>query len=252
MILSTHGIVQSSGGFDVDYQAILNYATTQGYTLPSSSQRVKQNKLLVDLKAAGVWNKLDTLAIFATDGNSDFALIDWKRLSQYTAINSPTFISNGGFTGNGTSSYVDTNFNCLSNGVNYQGANAGRFFWADNRVNAGPFDGTSANNRNNSFNENALRIRMNSGFTTLSVAVPFDVDEYHAINRISTTQLEIFTNTTQYSRTQAGGASDGLMSILRTGTFFLNARMRFYALGSSLVSENNAFYNAMNTYFTSL
>ena len=29
--------------FDTDYQAVLNYATSQGYTLPSASQQIKQN-----------------------------------------------------------------------------------------------------------------------------------------------------------------------------------------------------------------
>lgn len=104
---------------DPDYQAILDYATTQGYTLPTSAQQVLQNQLLVDLKDAGIWSKLDTFAVFATDGNSDFALIDWKRLSQYTAVNSPTFTSNQGFTGNGTSSYINTNYNPTINGVNF-------------------------------------------------------------------------------------------------------------------------------------
>ena len=116
MILASHGIIASlQGGFDADYQAILTYATNQGYTLPSLAQRTKQNKLVVDLKAAGAWSKLDSFAMFATDGNSSFALIDWKRLSQYTAVNSPTFASNQGFTGNASSSYINTNFNPLSN-----------------------------------------------------------------------------------------------------------------------------------------
>jgi hypothetical protein len=55
--------------------------------------------------------KLDTFGVFATDGDSDFALIDWKRLSDYTAINSPTFNINDGYEGNGTSSYINLNFN---------------------------------------------------------------------------------------------------------------------------------------------
>ena len=121
MILSTHGIVGSisgGGGFDADYQAVLNYATTQGYTLPSTGQQTLQNQLVVDLKTDGIWSKLDTFGVFATDGSSDFALIDWKRLSDYTAINSPTFTINQGFTGNGTSSYIDTNFQPI-NGTNY-------------------------------------------------------------------------------------------------------------------------------------
>jgi hypothetical protein len=121
MILSTHGIVGSisgGGGFDADYQAVLDYATTQGYTLPSTGQQTLQNQLVVDLKTDGVWSKLDTFAVFATDGSSDFALIDWKRLSDYIGVNSPTFTINQGFTGNGTSSYINTNFQPI-NGTNY-------------------------------------------------------------------------------------------------------------------------------------
>ena len=111
--------VSSGGGaFDADYQAVLDYATTQGYTLPSAGQQTLQNQLVVDLKAGGIWSKLDTFGVFATDGDSDFALIDWIRLSDYTAFNSPTFTANQGFTGNGTSNYIDTNFQPI-NGTNY-------------------------------------------------------------------------------------------------------------------------------------
>jgi hypothetical protein len=78
--------------------------------LPSASQRLLQEQLVIDLKDAGIWNKLDTLAVFATDGDSDFALIDWIRLTDYTAVNSPTFNVNEGFEGNGTSSYIDLNY----------------------------------------------------------------------------------------------------------------------------------------------
>jgi hypothetical protein len=112
------------GGFDADYQAVLNYSATQGYTLPSSGQQVKQNKLMLDLKAGGVWSKLDSFAVFATDGSANFALIDWKRLSQYTAVNSPAFTTNQGFKGNGASSYVNTNYNPFTNGVNFSLNNA--------------------------------------------------------------------------------------------------------------------------------
>jgi hypothetical protein len=96
---------------------VLNYATTQGYTLPSDSQKLLQNQLVLDLKDAGIWSKLDTFANFATDGSSDFALIDWKRLTQYTAVNSPTFTANRRIYRKWASSYIDTNFNAFNDGV---------------------------------------------------------------------------------------------------------------------------------------
>ena len=115
------------GSFDADYSAVLNYATSLGYTLPRSGQQVKQNKLLIDLKTAGIWNKLDSFRVYATDGSSSYALIDWKRLVLCTAVNSPTFTTNVGYRGNATSSYINSNFTPSTNGVNYT-LNSGSIF----------------------------------------------------------------------------------------------------------------------------
>jgi hypothetical protein len=237
--------------FDTDYQAVLNYAITQGYTLPSSGQQVKQNQLLLDLKAAGVWAKLDSFGVFATDGNSNFALIDWKRLVNYTAVNSPTFSTNGGFAGNGTSSYIDTNFNPATQGVNYTLNNAGRFFWVDNRAGTNWEGGISAGG-NSSLNQNSTGHRINAA-TLLSSSVDFAIDAFHAINRTSMTNVELFTGTTQFSRTQTSSLiQSSNTTILRSGSVYNASKFRFYGIGASMVSENTGFNNALNTYFTSL
>jgi len=239
------------GGFDADYQAVLNYATTQGYTLPSASQQALQNQLVVDLKAAGVWSKLDTFAVFATDGDSDFALIDWINLSQYTAVNSPTFTTNGGFTGNGTSSYVNTNYNASTSATNYQLNNASRFYWVDNRTGTNWEDNLSG--RAISGNNNSTLIRINSQTTSLNSAVDMRSDGFKSINRTSSTNVEVFQNTTQYSRTATSVDIDGGTQVfLRAVTGYNASRFRFYGMGASIVSENTDFYNALNTYITSL
>jgi hypothetical protein len=237
---------------DSDYQAILDYATTQGYTLPSAGQQALQNQLVVDLKDAGVWSKLDTFAVFATDGDSDFALIDWKRLTQYTAVNSPTFTSNGGFTGNGTSSYIDTNYNPSIGTNNYILNDAGRFFWVDNRSGT-VWEGVIGSSSNESRNAATAFNKINQGVANLNASVTFNVDEFHAINRTSLTNVELFTNTTQSSRTaNSSTVFNSNQVILRGNTIYSASRFRFYGMGASLVSENTDFYNAMNTYLTSL
>ena len=238
--------------YDSDYKAVLDYATTQGYTLPSVSQRLKQSILLSSLKTAGVWSKLDTFANFATDGSSNFALIDWKRLSQYTAVNSPTFTTNMGFKGNGTSSYIDTNF-IPSNGVNYQLNNAGRFYFSDQRV-AGIFYEGNIDGTNETVNTStSMSNRINQGSNQLNLGVPFDFDGYHAINRTSSTNVELFANTTQYSRTANSFIRPSVSQfILRRGNSYGNMNFKFYAMGASLVSENTSFVNAYNTYINSL
>ena len=126
--------------YDPDYQAVLDYATTQGYTLPSLAQRLLQSQLIQTLKTGSVWNKLDLLYIFAGNGDSNFATLNWKNPSQYRAVpvNSPTYTANIGFTGNGTNAYLNpgwnatlgTNFtqNSATHGVytNYVGVANGR------------------------------------------------------------------------------------------------------------------------------
>jgi hypothetical protein len=109
----------SGSDFDSDYQAVLDFATSEGYTLPSENQQILQNQLVLDLKSNGIWSDLDAFGVLATDGDSDFALIDWVRLITMTANSSPAFATNAGFTGNGTSSYIDTLFS-VSDGTNYQ------------------------------------------------------------------------------------------------------------------------------------
>jgi len=143
----------SGGGsdFDSDYQAVLDFATSEGYTLPSENQQILQNQLVLDLKSNGIWSDLDAFGVLATDGDSDFALIDWVRLITMTANSSPTFATNAGFTGNGTSSYIDTLFS-VSDGTNYQLSDAsfGAFYnnvltRTDKRVGMGFRDGPNNN-----------------------------------------------------------------------------------------------------------
>ena len=111
-----------NSSFDADYQAVLNRATALGYPLPSASQRIIQNALVLALKLGNIWTKLDVLYIFANDGGQNFATLNWKAptLNQATLISSPTFTSNQGFTGNGTSSYINTSFNPSTSGVQYK------------------------------------------------------------------------------------------------------------------------------------
>lgn len=99
--------------FSADYQAILDRSTILGYTAPSAAQQTLQNTLVTDLKTAGVWDKLDALYIMANDGSREFGSLNWASPSAFelSEVSSPTFTSNEGFTGNGSSSTLDTGIN---------------------------------------------------------------------------------------------------------------------------------------------
>lgn len=250
-----------NSSFDADYQAVLNRATVLGYTLPTASQRIKQNTLLLALKAGGIWTKLDVLYIFANDGGSDFGTLNWKAptLNQATLINSPTFTSNQGFTGNGTSSYINTNFNPAIGTNNYVLNNASRnIFVRTQSVSASTLDGVSSGNSNASVGVNTTLLRINQGATSILTTADYSGNNVlKSIHRKSVSNIEIFVGTTQTSRTfnSVSVASESQLILARgvsvTGSYG-GSQVSLYSMGASLVSENTAYVNAINTYITSL
>jgi hypothetical protein len=110
--------------FEIEYVDILNYAKSFNMTLPSLSAQTIQNQLIVDLKNAGIWDSLDRLFVYINDipNGFQFAGINWKNPTQSTEvslISSPTYTNTFGFAHNGSTGYVNTNFNPVTNGVNF-------------------------------------------------------------------------------------------------------------------------------------
>jgi hypothetical protein len=242
------------GGFDADYQAVLNYATTQGYTLPSSGQQTLQNQLVVDLKDGGIWSKLDTFGVFATDGDSDFALIDWKRLSDYTAVNSPTFTTNEGFTGNGTSSYIDTNWNPNTQGVNYTQNDACFGGWRLNNINnpASRFMGATITISMRDDNNVVHRI---NGSGNASSSLNGAGIGLRVLNRTNSTDIQMIVDNTLQTSTQTSVTppSSNLHLLSRgDGSSFSLSQIATALAGANLVTESTDLYNALNTYITSI
>ena len=241
-------------GMDADYKAILDYATAQGYTLPSASQQLLQEQLLIDLKDAGIWSKLDTFAVFATDGDEDFALIDWKRVTDYTAVNSPTFTTNEGFSGNGSSSYIDTNYNPFTSGVNFTLNNAS-FGGVKNITvsNGGYLIGCSIAFENVLRGAPSTHNRINQSTNNFSTTVDFSTFNFVGLHRdSSTTAAMSYDNTIATNSASSTTIPNSNQFILRNATLYANYGVRMFWSGSNLISENTNFYNAWNTYYTSL
>jgi hypothetical protein len=241
-------------GLDADYQAVLNYATTQGYTLPSASQQALQNQLVLDLKTAGVWSKLDTFAVFATDGDSDFALIDWKRLIDYTAVNSPTFTPNEGFQGNGTSSYIDLNYTTTTDWVNASQNNTSAFAYAFR--NPAPLNTIMLG----SLNTSAILIPTgNNGFRIYnnpSVSFPNSVGVgLFTANRNSSTSLNAYINGNLLGVNNSTNSLNITTPIYvcRFGSTYTPASPSMVGIGAYIDAiENDDLNNAVNTYMTSI
>ena len=254
--------LERGGGvvFDADYQAVLDYATTQGYTLPSSGQQTLQNQLVVDLKAGGIWSKLDTFAVFATDGDSDFALIDWKRLSDYTAVNSPTFTADEGFQGNGTSSYIDSNYNASTSGVNYLASNYS-FGWymdtIDTSVSAEAAFAATIPGSANWVRYAVKRFYYTSGTSFQAYSNLTIGSNQMVMANASATNLTLYANgsltdTIALVATKNPVNGNFLAFYQTFVTNYSDSKLGMVYAGGNLDSQASDFYNAWNTYLTSL
>jgi hypothetical protein len=260
MILSTHGFLASSiGQFDEDYQAVLDYATTQvpPYTLPSLSQQVLQNQLVIDLKDAGIWSKLETFGVFATDGNSDFALIDWIRLTDYTAFNSPTFTTNEGFQGNGTSSYIDLNYETDTDWVNVSQDNVCVF--ANNLVDVAPLQNAVVGSSSAYVTLN-LKNQSNNFSTRVHSGTLGAIPSLGAVGRLYTSRNNS-SNYDLYFNGNFEGTALTTSSLVTANLFLFNQlNVAFYTTKTSYLgygayldsTEIGDLDNALDTYLTSL
>lgn len=103
------------GGFEPEYQAVLDRASFLGYTLPSSTQSNKNNLKIKHLKDLGIWSEFDLFYVFNQEsGLDDFCKLNWVdptvfELYNPTPANEPTHAADSGFQG-GTDLYFLTNY----------------------------------------------------------------------------------------------------------------------------------------------
>jgi hypothetical protein len=246
--------------FDPDYQAVLDFWNANGITHPSDSVKAKQNALIISLKNAEIWATRDSFSVVGE--TADQSLTDMKRLVQMSAVNSPGFISMQGFLGNGTTSYINTNYNPNTDAVNY----------ALNNASVGVFD-TSINNlasRVDIGSGNATsRIRVQpfvSGFATIqandigfgasNLATPTP-PAYIAMNRLSSGQRHTFVNslksTVQNTPSIAIQSLNLFLLADNTGipSFFSNSRIAMHHAGAGMTDlQHSSFYTFMQTYLS--
>ncbi len=81
---------------------------------PGETRRGLIDTAIVALKAAGVWAKLDALWLFAAH-DDQAAKLNWVQAAfDATAVNAPSFTTDRGYAGDGTSAHLDTGFNDLT------------------------------------------------------------------------------------------------------------------------------------------
>lgn len=238
-------------------------------TPPTSTRAGLINTCIASLISGGVWAKLDALWVQAA-ADSQAAKLNWISSSfTLSAVNSPTFTTDRGYAGNGSTSYLNTNFIPSSDGVNFTQDNASMFCWlnagtdtADGSASImGAFDGTQGSYLYPRNGTDALQARFNDGTTSafggLTVSTRYGLT---LVQRTSSTSKIAYRNTIAATAVTVTSIGRPTRSVFLSGrnssgtpAGLQNNRFAAAGLGASLSgAEQTALFNALNTYLTAI
>lgn len=263
LLLPPFALVDQAVAFGESY----SFANAEAETLVAAMNVApnKARKALIDdfvgaLKAASVWSKLDVLWVLAAH-DEQAGRLNWKSPGGFTltAVNGPTLTTDRGFSGNGSTSYLDTGWNRLTDGVQFTQDNAHISVYQRTSPNGN--EAVSENNAGFRLAVNAgagalSRTRLNSG-TELQAPAGGTLP-LHVIGRrndgssvsIVRDGVEVLPPTTATSSVFGGG--NVRLGVRATGTF-VTSQVALLSLGAYLNDlESLSLYNACHDYMTAI
>lgn len=237
------GFTPSKGGvtpsYDPDAEALFGRMTVQ----PDNTRKNLINTLVVDLKSAGVWSKLDFFYMMAAH-NEQSAQLNWVANDSLNPVASPTFTVDRGYRGNGTTSHLEMPFNqallpkAMQNnaswllGVNIIGTPSRFIIGATTGIR---FMLQAASNGT------SMMYRNTQGATNDTVNVSSQIGRFSS-SRVGSTEHRMFMNGSLIgtSATPSTVPASSAMYILRGGSSYSDAQVSYYAGGSSLTDTEQA------------
>jgi hypothetical protein len=227
---------------------------------PDNARKIVINDLIVSLIADGIWAKLDVLWVLAAH-DAQAARLNWKTPASFalTAVNSPTFTTDRGYAGNGTTSYLDTGWDPATNGSNYTQNNASFGLWsrtsgqsAVNLMGTGTANVCTIVSRNTSDQSSH---RINTAGLGVGAASLDGSGFWHAERTASSASAIYKNGALEVAGAQTSAAlssSDFNLGRVNT-TQFATTQFAAAFMGASFSSgERSAFYTALQTYMTAV
>ena len=238
-------------GLDPDAAAVIAAMTVT----PSAARQSVINELVVGLKNAGVWAKLDMLYVHAAH-DEQAGRVEWIARSVATRVASATFTTDVGFTGNGSSMYLDSGLN-LNALTNYTQNNAHLGVW-QNSTNATFVANGSISSfnvfivgRNNTTGQQEARVNSS---TVAGRAIASGVG-HHVACKTTSSNIRLFVNggSPNNNTVTTAAIPSGNFAMLRNNTIYSGEQIRISHVGASLSdTEVSNLYSALNNYIGGL
>lgn len=256
-----HAVLLGQGGSFLP-QALALFAR---FTTPPTLLRKTQiNTLIGSLISAGVWGKLDGLYLMAA-ADSQAARLNWvQNAYNLIPVNSPAFTADRGYAGDGSTSYLNTNFVPATAGGHYAQDSAHLLVVdrtaraANNFAQLGCIDAVSSH----------IRTRLTGDFflgnvneATNAVITNTNSDGRFITNRVDASTVRLYRNGSLLGT--ASVASNGLNThsfficgvSSASGTLFLPSsdQLSCAGFGASLSPSEAAAYDAaLSTYLSAV
>lgn len=249
--------------FDTDYQAVLSYASSNTYTEPTFGDKVLQNQLVLDLKSAGIWNKLDILYVFkagatTSDSLRAFSKINWKSPSNYYITENATYSGNYqedlGWKGTPATDplgfFLDTNFNPTLHGTGYTLNDASVSTYVTKEEGTSVWCGIDGAANPLQFRKNSVSVYLNGSSFIPSPNVPTQGIGLKTMTRSGATDIHIYSSTTYTTKTQASTSlPNASITILNSNTQEGQDWVGYFTAGAYLTeSEISVLDTIMETY----
>lgn len=230
-------------------------------TQPDMARKMLIDTTIRALMAAGIWSKLDVLYLFAAH-NAQAARLNWIQDNYAaTAVSSPSFVIDRGYSSDGAASYLSSNFNpAVAVGAKFQRDSMSAALWS--RTSAamttsiiGYYDGTKGTTVNPRTTADQFSGRANDGSVLLAVANT-DGRGFYAVNRSGPFAEQMFKGGALVASSGAASqalANGALLTHSISGFTFGATEIAAVAFGASLTSvEHAAMYAAIRNYLLAI
>ncbi len=203
---------------------------------PSAARVALIDAFVRAIKAGGLWSQLDVLYLLAAhDEQAGRVNIMAPGSHTCTAVNSPSFVIDRGFAGDGATSYLSTGLNPSLGGTRFSLNDAALFVWSLTDLNASAAEiGTGTATRLLARSSGSLAARANTS-TTTTVATADSLGLVGWSRRSSTGHDFFRGGTVVASPTQASGAiSNDAIRIGAAGSTYSTRRLAVAGAGAGI------------------
>ncbi len=235
-------------------------AYSAAMTTPLTSGRLALVSTLVSgLKTAGIWSKLDWLLLLANETSQGSRVNLRNPAKVATAVNSPTFTADRGWTGNGSSAHLDCGeaANLAPNVYSLNSAHAGTICTAQNTTGGSPSLGgvSDARLHLNMLGDGGTEVfSINDATTSNSRASSSKLGHRIAARGASATKRAYFNGALVATVSVTSAAQPaGNLCVLRRSTIYSPDRIGVFHSGSNLTdSEVSTLYTLLTAYLDAI